>query len=147
MSAETLPMLVSSQKSSLLASCFERISVSSSWCGKMSPSSFTVISRVAKVAPDAEAVISKVLFPSGKISSTAVMAKFADAWPDGIVTVAGTVASVVSVEFSVTSRAPVVAPERVTVPVEAGLEALSENDAGDAPTVSVTEGGATPKPL
>jgi hypothetical protein len=53
-----------------------------------------------------------------------------------MVTEAGTVASVASLEESVTCSDPVVEPERETLPTEAGFEALSENDEGDATIVS-----------
>ena len=95
------------------------------------------------VAPVAVAVIVAVLLPSGKLSFTAVMSKLTEAWPSGIVTEAGTVASVVSLEDSVTSSDPVVEPERVTEPTEAGFEALSEKVEGVAPIVSKTD----PPPL
>jgi hypothetical protein len=81
------------------------------------------------------------------LSFTAVISKGAEAEPIGIVTEAGTVASVASLEERETIKALVVAPVRVTVPTEAGLEALSEKLELVALKESVTDGGATANPL
>ena len=84
---------------------------------------------VPAVATGAKAVMVGALSPSGKLSSTAVTLKSADVWFARIVTVAGTVTSVVSLEERFTTRSLAVATARVTVPVEAGLAALSEKEA------------------
>ena len=65
----------------------------------------------------------------------------------GIVTVAGTVASVVSPEERFTTTASTVPPVRVTVPVDAGFVALSAKVAGSADRPSVKLGPDPPKPL
>ena len=52
-----------------------------------------------------------------------MIGKVTEVWLAGIVTVAGTVASVVSLEERLTTRALAVAVARVTVPVEAGFAA------------------------
>jgi len=110
----------------------------------VSASSCTVRSRVPGMAPEALAVIVAVLFPSGKVSSTAVMLKVTKVWFAGIVTVAGTVASVVSLELRLTTRSLVPLVARVTVPMETGFAALSEKDEEVALSVSMIE-GAGPK--
>lgn len=102
---------------------------------------------VAAVASTAEAMMVALLFPSGKLSFTAVMSKGAEAEPMGIVTEAGTVASVRSLEERFTTSALVVAPVRVTVPTEAGLAAFSGKLEFVALRESVTDRGATAKPL
>ena len=124
-------MLVSSQKSFTPdAACCESTSVSIRLFCNTSPSSCTVISNVGVLASVALAVMVTVLLPSGKLSSTALTSKFALVWFAGIVTVAGTVASVMSLELRFTTRslAPLVA--RPTVPVAGGLVELSEKDDG-----------------
>ncbi len=57
-----------------------------------------------------------------------------------MVTVAGTVASVVSLELSVTTRSLVPLVARLTVPTEAGFVALSENEEAVKLSESVIEG-------
>ena len=63
------------------------------------------------------AVIVTVCFRSLRLSSTAVIGKVTDDWPSGISTVAGTVASDVSLLESVTSTSPVGRLLRDTVAV------------------------------
>jgi hypothetical protein len=75
------------------------------------------------------------------------MSKDAVAEPIGMVTLAGTVASVASLEESVTSSALLVSPVRVTVPTDAGFAALSEKLLTVVPRESVRLGGATANPL
>ena len=113
----------------------------------MSPSSCTVTSKVPAVEEGALALRVTTLLPSGIVSFTAVMSKVAEAEPIGIVTEAGTVASVMSLEERVTTNSLVVAPVRVTVPTEAGFAALSEKLELVAVTVRVTDGVATANPL
>ena len=148
MSFVTALMLVSSQKSlTPAAACCESISVSMKLVSSTSPSSFTVTTVVPAVAPTAEAVMVEVLLPSGKLSLTAVTSKDAEADPFGMVTDAGTVASVASLEERLTTKALVVAPVRVTVPAAAGLLALSEKVEGVTTTERNTAGAGAPKPL
>ena len=73
--------------------------------------------------------------PSNTASSTAATAKVAEAWPAAIVTVAGTVPSVVSLLARLTVTAEVVGPVRVTVPVAAPAPPFSATLAGLIVTV------------
>ena len=76
-----------------------------------------------------------VFGPSGTVSSTPVIVNVTDACPLGIVTVAGTVASVVSLLTSETTRSPSVVKLRVTVPV--AMPPFSFIDALSMVTVNV----------
>ena len=64
--------------------------------------------------------------PSTVLSSAALIVKFADAWPSGMVTVEGTVASPLSSLESETTSEPDVPPTRVTVPVVEGEVLLGQ---------------------
>ena len=77
-----------------------------------------------------------VCVPSTTASSTAATAKVAELWPAAIVTVVGTVASVVSLLARLTVTAEVVGPCRVTVPVAALAPAFSAKLAGLIATVN-----------
>ena len=70
-------------------------------------------------------------------SSTALILKVAEACPAAIVTVWGTVASVVSLEVRLTTKGVSVTTSRVTVPVAALFPAFSEMILGLKVTVNL----------
>src|SRR4051812_38088417 len=103
--------------------------------------SVTLTAAVA-VKPDADAVIVADWVPSGTVASTAATAKVTADCPAGMVTVAGTDASVVSLLESVTTSGwPSGELRRVTVPVAADAPAFSANVAGD--TLRASEGSSS----
>ncbi len=87
--------------------------------------------------PVAEAVIVTVCVPSTIASSTAAKVTVTEDCPAGIVTVAGTVASVVSLLDRFTVRAAVVFVLRLIVTVVAAEPAFSATEAAATLTVSV----------
>lgn len=104
--------------------------------GVTTSSSVTMIRAVPDVKLEAPAVIVTDCEPSTSSSFTALTENVALFCPASIVTLAGTVASLVSLENNVTTTNEVVEPARVTVPIAAGLSELSENEVGRTATVN-----------
>ena len=77
--------------------------------------SFTVSACDTRAKPGASAVMFAICVPSSSASSTIVTGKFADVLPAGIITVAGTVASAMRDDASVTTRSAALDPVRLTV--------------------------------
>ena len=91
-------------------------------------SSVAVRRADAPVKLVAEAVIVAVRLPSATALSTAVTGNDAEKEPAGMVTVAGTVTTPVSLDARVTTRSEAVLPLRVIVAVAAEAPAFSGND-------------------
>ena len=104
-------------------------------------SSVTSSESVPLASPLAAAVIVTVCVPSTSLSSSAVMSNVALFWPSRMVTVAGTVTSVVSLLVRLTDRSPEVEPVRVTVAVVAAAPAVSATE------LSAIESVSRPPPL
>ena len=85
----------------------------------------TVSELVAESYPEEEATIWATCGPSNSRSACAVTKNVALAWPAGMSTAEGTVASVVSELVSDTSRSAILLPLRVTVALTLGFTAFS----------------------
>jgi hypothetical protein len=102
--------------------------------------SSTCTLTVPVTKPLAAASILTDWVPSATLSSTRITEKVTEPWPSGIVTVAGTVASLGSLLLKLTSRSPLVPGARLTVAVN--VPAASDTSSTGSSSVSV--GGRSP---